>query len=177
MRATLPLLLRLLPWLLLLISACAAHRNSPPITTIHVVRHAEKADDRAADPMLSEKGELRAKALAERLTAYRIEGIYTTDYQRTQLTAAPLAAATGIAPKVLPAYAFNELKADVLEKHFGKQVLIVGHTHSIAGIIHAFTGENLEGPSEHQYDRIYRITLQQNRPARVVMEHYGTPTP
>ena len=62
---------------------------------VFLVRHAEKVDE-SEDPLLSAAGKARARALARSLRTAGVKAIYVTQYKRTGLTAAPLAAAAGI---------------------------------------------------------------------------------
>src|SRR5207302_7571372 len=64
-------------------------------STVFIVRHAEKADD-SKDAELSEAGRARAEALANMLRDSKIGVICTTEFKRTQQTAAPLAKALGL---------------------------------------------------------------------------------
>ena len=65
--------------------------------TVFLVRHAEKATEPASDPPLSAAGMQRADTLVHLLANAKPVAIYTSQYQRTQLTAKPLADAVGIA--------------------------------------------------------------------------------
>jgi probable phosphoglycerate mutase len=58
--------------------------------------------DGHADPPLAPEGEEQARALARRLDGQPIDGLFVTPLQRTAQTAAPLAAATGMEPVVIP---------------------------------------------------------------------------
>ncbi|MBK5220229.1 MAG: histidine phosphatase family protein [Thermoleophilia bacterium] len=59
--------------------------------------------DGHSDPALSEwPGLGQAECVAQRLRGEEIAGIFTTSLRRTQETAAPLVAATGIEPQVIP---------------------------------------------------------------------------
>tara|TARA_R110002020_G_scaffold424896_3_gene634307 strand:- start:71065 stop:71718 length:654 start_codon:yes stop_codon:yes gene_type:complete len=58
--------------------------------------------DGQGDPALRPEGEAQARAVAERLKQHAIDAIYVTTMQRTHQTAAPLAAALGITPRVEP---------------------------------------------------------------------------
>ena len=94
--------------------------------SIYLVRHAEKADDGTKDPVLTDAGQQRAKNLAVILSAAGIKKVYATDYQRTQLTAKPLADRLGITvtsynPSDLTDFA-EELKMQT------DNVLVVGRT-------------------------------------------------
>lgn len=88
------------------------HRFAPPpgACDILLIRHGETQAavrgenfptvDGQGDPALRPEGEAQARAVAERLKHERIEAIYVTTMQRTHQTAAPLAAALGITPRV-----------------------------------------------------------------------------
>jgi probable phosphoglycerate mutase len=58
--------------------------------------------DGHSDPPLSEVGHVQARAVAERLSAEPLRGLFVSTLRRTQETAGPLAAATGLRPTVLP---------------------------------------------------------------------------
>jgi probable phosphoglycerate mutase len=81
-------------------------------TEILLVRHGEsrayiegepvESVDGQDDPPLTERGHLQAEAVADRLARRRVDAIYVSSLQRTQETAAPLAARTGLTPVVDP---------------------------------------------------------------------------
>lgn len=52
------------------------------------------------DPVLHKDGEAQAEAVGQRLKTEPIKAIYVTTLQRTHQTAAPLAAALGLTPKI-----------------------------------------------------------------------------
>jgi 2,3-bisphosphoglycerate-dependent phosphoglycerate mutase len=58
--------------------------------------------DGHSNPALSEVGRTQAAAVAARLGSERFSGLFVSDLRRTQETAAPLAAACGLEPQVLP---------------------------------------------------------------------------
>ena len=62
-------------------------------TRIYLVRHAEKvtSDPKDNNPLLTESGNKRAIALAEKLKQKPLSAIYSTNYKRTQTTARPTA--------------------------------------------------------------------------------------
>ena len=84
----------------LLFSAGASVKASP---ILFLVRHAEKATTGGNDPELSAAGQQRAEALARILKDSEITAIFTTEFKRTQETAAPTARATQITPTIVPA--------------------------------------------------------------------------
>ena len=135
-----------------------AHPRADAVSTLYLVRHAEKA--KGDDPELTEAGRQRADDLADLLTARLEEGdlsaIYSTEYRRTQQTAAPLAARSGSAvqsydPRDLPGFA-QQLSGQ------GGTVLIVGHSNTTPQLAEALGC----GPQEPiveatEYDRLYRV--------------------
>ena len=66
--------------------------------------------DGQGDPALRPEGEAQAQAVAARLKDQPIRAIYVTTMQRTHQTAAPLAGALGLTPRV---------EADLREVHLG----------------------------------------------------------
>ncbi|MHA6795243.1 histidine phosphatase family protein [Pseudonocardia bannensis] len=68
----------------------------------HRVRPADLADGATADPGLTELGERQAERLVGALRADRIDGLYSSPLRRAQGTAAPLAAALGCTPDLVP---------------------------------------------------------------------------
>ncbi|MBI4589326.1 MAG: histidine phosphatase family protein [Candidatus Rokubacteria bacterium] len=95
-----------------------------------VVRHAEQLDD-STDSLLSEAGQRRAKALAVALKDAGITAIYTSEFQRTIQTAAPLATALGISATVVPRKDTEELIRRLRERHSQDIVLVVTHSGSL----------------------------------------------
>jgi probable phosphoglycerate mutase len=87
----------------------------PGATELVLVRHGASAAavdgvrfpliDGRSDPPLSDVGHIQARAVAERLTAEPVRGLYVSPLRRTQESAAPLAAATGLRPTVAPGLA------------------------------------------------------------------------
>jgi len=85
-------------------------------TTIYLIRHAEKVtiDAANADPDLSPLGYQRAEALKERLASVAISAAFTTPYQRSRLTLAPLARAEGIDLQPYKAHKYVSLVKEIL---------------------------------------------------------------
>ena len=84
----------------------------PDATELVLVRHGASAAavrdqpfvlvDGHSDPSLAPEGEEQARAVARRLAREAITGLFVTPLARTRETAAPLAAATGLEPVVVP---------------------------------------------------------------------------
>lgn len=158
--------------------AVAVPAVETPSTTIVLVRHAEAVPDAGRDPVLSDAGSTRAKALAAALVGADVAAVYSTQYQRTRLTGEPAAAAAGLTVTVVPiegateAYA-SALAARVLSAHAGRTVVIVGHSNTVPALVKAFSGAG-EGDIAHDtYDLMFVVTADAPGNARVVRARYG----
>ncbi len=137
-------------------------------STIFIVRHAEKADNAAADPGLSDAGRTRAESLAKILKDANITAIYATEFKRTQETAAPLAHALGIEVTVNPAATRASLPAK-LQAASGNAV-VVGHTNSIPDLLKTLGISTPIQIAETDYDNLFIVILGQ--PVRFLRLHY-----
>jgi phosphohistidine phosphatase SixA len=102
-------------------------------TTVVLVRHAERLPGED-DPGLTQGGQAQAQRLAAMLGQAGISAIYVTEASRTQATAAPVAAATGIEPRIIPADESSRLLRRLKWRHRGDVVLVVGHSNTVPAI-------------------------------------------
>lgn len=114
--------------------ALSAARPAPGQRAVILVRHAEKLDS-SDDPLLSPAGEERAKRLAAMLKDAGVAAVVTTEYKRTQLTAAPLVKALHLVPEILSAKKPEETVAVLKKKHAQDVVLVVGHSNTLPPLI------------------------------------------
>jgi broad specificity phosphatase PhoE len=167
MRRRLPLC-TLLAWTLLL-QACAsapaatAEKATTALTTVIVVRHAEKVDN-SEDPALSPIGQARAAALADALRDAGIQAIYTTQYQRTRGTAAPLARLLGLVPVMVetggPAVEHGRaVAAKVLAQQPGRTVLVVGHSNTVPAIVGGLGAADVGSIADDEYHKLFIVKI------------------
>ncbi len=107
--------------------------SAQPVVVI--VRHAEKVANGGNDPDLSSAGRARAEALARILKDSGITAIFTSEFKRTQETAAPTATATHVTPTVVAAKDTAALVARLHQQN--DNALVVGHGDTIPNIIKA----------------------------------------
>lgn len=156
-----------------LTGACSHSPAPQEGPTFIVVRHAEKADDSAKDPPLSEEGLKRAASLADLLSGSRVDAVYATGYQRTQQTAAPAAAAQQVPVRDYDArQPADEFVAQLLAAHPSGQVLIVGHSNTVPGIVSALSGQAVEPMSDSEYGLIHFVRPQDPPGSRIRIQHY-----
>jgi broad specificity phosphatase PhoE len=125
-------------------------------STVFIVRHAEKADN-SKDAELSEAGRARAEALANMLKDSKISVVYTTEFKRTEQTAAPVAKALGLTVTTLPSENHTALVAK-LRTSTGNS-LVVGHGNTIPDIIKALGISELVKISDSDYDNLLVVVL------------------
>jgi phosphohistidine phosphatase SixA len=156
------------------------------VTTVFLVRHAEKAQEPAQDPALTEAGRARAEALARLLSGAGVKAVYTSQFARTKQTAEPLAKLLGVPvetvslnsnpqrPREVSEQSINELKSKV-EGHAGAAVLVVGHTNSVPDLIRALGGDVVPSMDESRFDDLFVVTVYAPGHAKVVQLKYGAP--
>lgn len=149
-------------------------------TQIVLVRHAEKStvDPTNKDPGLTAAGEARAQALAAAVRQFKLDAVYASQFQRTQLTAGPAASAAGLKLRVRPASAEVETDAkafaeSIVHDHKDQAVLVVGHSNTVPALVAALSGAAAEPMPETEYDRLYVVNLADDRKARVLVLRYG----
>lgn len=154
------------------------------VTTVFLVRHAEKASDPGQNPPLSEAGKQRAEALARLLQSAGVKGIYTSQFLRTQQTAEPLAKRLGVTatavplsvkpsnPREVSEESVRELTKRV-ESHAGGAVLIVGHSNSVPDVIKMLGGDTIPKIDESKFDDLFVVTVYASGRAKVVQLKYG----
>ena len=148
-----------------------------PVTTILIVRHAEKnIEPNNPNPSLSADGIARSQTLLHVLGESNIKAIYTSQFFRTQQTAQPLAERLGLTATQVDAKEARSLVNQVLSNHRGEVVLIVGHTNSIPQIIEALGGGSIPEIPETQYDNLFVVTLKRFGKPQVVKLKYGNPS-
>jgi broad specificity phosphatase PhoE len=167
---------------LLLLAAPALSAQQPAAATIILVRHAERAAEPAGDPVLSAAGDVRAVALAEALANAGITAVVTTQYQRTRLTAAPIAAARGIMPTVIATAggiaAHVRAVADTARALAASgPVLVVGHSNTVPRIVAALGGPTLADLCESEHATMFVIVLRPGAPPSLTRARYGIEDP
>ena len=128
-----------------------------PVTTVYVVRHAEKAAAGGSDPALSAAGEARAEALAHVLAEAGIDAVFHTEFRRTRQTGEPTAAAAGIEPRRYDDAA--GLAATIRSDHAGDSVLVVGHSNTLDDLAAALGAPGVAELAETHYDRLFVVHL------------------
>lgn len=138
---------------------------------VYVVRHGEKLDD-GKDPPLSMAGEARAARLARMLAASGVKAIYTTQYQRTILHAAPLARALKVVTVVNPAADTPGLLRKITSHGADDAVLVVGHSNTVPMILKGLGYAGDVKVEEEDFDNLFVLVPRaQGAPALVRLKY------
>lgn len=160
----------------------ASAQPPPPLApsktqaTLILVRHAEKAGP-TGDVPLTEAGKVRAIALAHVLRDANISTIFTTSFQRTQLTAAPIAKALNLKPVILPATDVADLASKLAALPAGSTALVVNHNPFVLQLATAFGAKNVADMAEDEYDRMMILTPGADGKSVLLTLRYGAPSP
>ena len=163
-----PLLFLLFAVFSLSISQTAAQNNTQKTTsenqvsTIILIRHAEKAEAHSKDPSLSDRGKKRAEALVQLFKEMPIDSFYATPYKRTTETITPIAKANG---KEVLSYNPSDKNsiAEMIQSGKGKKIMIAGHSNTIPPMVNALIGKNeFTTMDENEYGKIWIVVFKGN---------------
>ena len=126
-------------------------------TTIYFIRHAEKVDS-SKNPDLSSVGLERAAHWGKIFSETTFDAIYSTDFKRTQQTAAPTAENKKLDITLYDAKSldFDKFKSDNL----GKTILVVGHSNTTPDFVNKLINQNVYAAIEDtNFGNLYIVTL------------------
>jgi broad specificity phosphatase PhoE len=165
----------LVPLLAFAVVSCS--RQQQGSTVILIVRHAEKASD-ADDSPLNDAGTQRAQSLVGVAQEAGVSAIYTTQFKRNRDTAQPLAQKLGITPTEVPVNLQSpgdygkRLAGDIIEKHRGQTVLVIGHGNTVGSIVEGLMGRAVP-LGDVQYSDLLIVTVPASGQAKLIKAQYG----
>jgi broad specificity phosphatase PhoE len=134
-------------------------RAQQSVTTLILLRHAEKELDGGSNPELAATGVERANRLTSILQHQTIQAIYSTDFKRTISTVQPLADDRSVPVKIYESFKENEL-FEILDMHAGGTVVVVGHSNSIPLMLNLLTGSTTYSDlSDDEYDKVFIVDV------------------
>ncbi len=150
-------------------------------SVVVLVRHGEKATSAGDDPSLSDAGHARAAALADALGDAHVTHVITTQFRRTQETAAPLAERLGLRPTVIP-IDLSDIRRYVAAvsdsvRRSGGVTLIVGHQNTVPAVIRALGGPATPEICAEDYGDLYILVLGVRPGPSLMHETFGVPHP
>ena len=149
----------------------------PTRASLIIVRHAERKDAKDDASLLSSKGKARAKDLSRVLASTDLKAVYCTEYMRTQQTAAPTAEAKGLKPIVTTWEEASAALAPALKARPPEDdVLVVGHTDTIPGLLKGLGVKQSVDLKAEDYDNLFIVTLRKDQEPLFLRLHYGNPS-
>ena len=139
--------------------------------TVIVVRHGEKLDS-TPDTVLSPIGEARAARLADMLAVSKLSAIYTTQFQRTVLQAAPTAKRLNVTPVTFAAKDMDALIAKLRAHAKDDVALVVGHSNTVPEILKRLGHIATISVAEGDFDNLYIVNIRPNTAPTVVHLKY-----
>lgn len=142
------------------------------LTTVILVRHAEKENDGSNNPELSEAGKKRALLLVDMFSKTKIDAIYSTNFKRTEATVAPLASQHS-----LPITHYDGAKPaevdEMISKWKGGTILICGHSNTTPAIINRLIGkEEFKTFDDGDYSNLIILTFASVGDAKITWLRY-----
>ena len=119
-----------------------------------LIRHAER--EPSGSDALSTPGKKRAAMLVRMFREAGVSAIFTSEFNRTKQTAAPLAQALGITPKQLASDP-HAARAQVLAA--GAIAFVIGHSNTVPALIAALGGAADIEIKETEFDRMFIVTI------------------
>ena len=133
-------------------------------TVYYLIRHAEKdtLNPKDPDPPLTDKGRKRAEKWAEIFKDIKFDAIYSTDFNRTRLTAEPSAKSNNLN---IILYKPNDINIDTFKSETkGKTILIVGHSNSTPKFTNNLLDKKIyKQLDESVYGNLYIVTIIGNK--------------
>lgn len=132
--------------------------------TIILLRHAEKdmTDPANSDPDLSAEGKARAERLTRALRKHKVSAMYATEYKRTQLTAAPLAAKTGLTVEPYNPRKLKDFEA-TLRASKARAIVVVGHNNTTPALVNLFVKyDQFKQLPESEYSKIFILKFRKD---------------
>jgi 2,3-bisphosphoglycerate-dependent phosphoglycerate mutase len=151
---------------------------SRPVTTVVLVRHAEKkTEPDNPNPDLSPAGQARAQELVRVLGNAGVSAIYTSQFVRTQQTAQPLANHLRLSLTKVDAGNTEELVRQIITNQSGGIVFVAGHNNTVPAAIAALGGGDFPIIPENEFDNLFIVTVYRFGRAKVVKLKYGNTSP
>jgi broad specificity phosphatase PhoE len=140
--------------------------NTTP-TTVFLVRHSEK--ESGSDPVLSELGLERNAALESMLSEVKFDAVFSTPFQRTEMTANAICNAQNLELINYDHKDLTGLAKKIQEEYRGQQVLVVGHSNTTPTLCGILDGSNAhEAFDESDYSNLMMVVIPAVGPAKML---------
>lgn len=139
-------------WAVLLLLLCHPAFSAPE--QLYLFRHSEKQTGN--DPFLTERGQVRAEHLVSLVKAHPDITLYSSNYNRTLSTAAPLARYFNVKVITYNAADLTTLKNQLLAQ--SGVVVVIGHSNTTPQLASLLSNQTIENMDEGQYGHYYSLS-------------------
>lgn len=141
-------------------------------TTIILVRHAEKMK-KTKDPSLTKEGLSRADNLKNILSSTMIDHVFSTEYNRTQLTAWPTATSKNLSIQSYDPRKLQDFGKMLLEEYKGKTILVVGHSNTTPELMNYLMNEKVvKSIDESDYENLFIVNISKDDERKALLLKY-----
>ncbi len=141
---------------LLLSAFITLQAQQSKITTVIIVRHAEK-DTLSANPPLTEVGEWRAVRLADMLSKSEISAVFSTNTIRTLETVNNYADEKGL--NIILYDDLFDLAETIKSEYRGKKILVSAHSNTIGPLMFALGADSALKIEDNYYSGFFVLTI------------------
>ena len=106
------------------------------------------------------------------MATVNIRAIYTTQYKRTMLQAAPTAKLLGLTPVTIPGKDTDTLIAKIRAHAKDEVVLVVGHSNTVPEILKGLGHAPAVTVREEDFDNLFIVTMRASGPPTVLNLKY-----
>ena len=139
-------------WVALLLLVCHPAFSAPE--QLYLFRHSEKQT--GSNPYLTEQGQARAEHLVSLVKTHPHITLYSSNYNRTLSTAAPLARYFNIKVITYNAADLTTLKNQLLAQD--GVVVVIGHSNTTPQLASLLSNQTIENMDEGQYGHYYSLS-------------------
>lgn len=142
------------------------------ITTVILIRHAEKVSDGSKNPELTNDGKERAIRFMNLFKNSGVSTIYSTDFKRTVNTVSPIADVLNLKIEMYDPFDKN-FTTNILEKHNGETIVVIGHSNTTPQLVNQLIGVDKHSSlSDDEYGKIYIVSATNKGDSKVVELSY-----
>lgn len=146
------------------------------VTTVILIRHGERDKPKPNEPpfpgpRLNKDGQARAKLLVQVLGKSGIQAIYVSRFVRTKEMAQPLAAQLRLS--TIDITEAPDIRKDILAKHAGQTVLVVGHADTVPQVIRELGGGEQPEIDDREFDNLFVVATFNSGKASATKLKYG----
>lgn len=158
-------------FLICILASTSSACYSSEITTYYFIRHAEKLriDKTDRNPKLNKEGLKRADTWRTVFSSVNLDAVYSTDYNRTKLTAKPTADSKNL-PILL--YDPKDMYSDSFQRETsGQSVLVVGHSNTTNVFANKALGmEKYRQIDDNNNSNLYIVTVNGEKPSSLLLQ-------